>query len=280
MKVLNENFFGEVNMFDFFKDNKLAIIAGPCVIENKNITFQIATELKDIAADLDINFIFKASFDKANRSSIESYRGPGIESGLDILAEVKQDLKVPVLTDVHDVQSIQKIATVVDILQIPAFLCRQTDLVVTAAKSMCTVKIKKGQFMAPWDMQNVLGKAYSTGNKKIILTERGSCFGYNNLIVDMRSLAKMREFGAPVVFDMTHSVQLPGGAGKSSSGQREYIAPLARAAIACGVDGLFFETHPDPSKALSDGPNSIFLKDVRKLLSDFKVLHECISNLG
>ena len=259
--------------FEIGSRSKLFVISGPCVIESEAITLEIASKLKEIAQDLDINFIFKASLDKANRTSIKSFRGPGLEEGLRILAKVKHDVGVPVITDVHDVVSIPKIAAIVDMLQIPAFLCRQTDLVTTAASSGLPVNIKKGQFMAPWDMKNVLDKAYSTGNESILLTERGTSFGYNNLVVDMRSLAAMHEFGAPVIFDMTHSVQLPGGAGTSSSGQRKYIAPLARAAVACGVDGLFFETHPNPDAALSDGPNSVPLSAVKNLLTDLLDIH-------
>ena len=259
--------------FEIGSRSKLFVISGPCVIESEAITLEIASKLKEIAQDLDINFIFKASLDKANRTSIKSFRGPGVEEGLRILAKVKHDVGVPVITDVHDVVSIPKIAAIVDMLQIPAFLCRQTDLVTTAALSGLPVNIKKGQFMAPWDMKNVLDKAYSTGNESILLTERGTSFGYNNLVVDMRSLAAMHEFGAPVIFDMTHSVQLPGGAGTSSSGQRKYIAPLARAAVACGVDGLFFETHPNPDAALSDGPNSVPLSAVKNLLTDLLDIH-------
>lgn len=260
--------------FEVGSREKLFVIAGPCVIESEDTTMLIATTLKEITNDLGINFIFKASLDKANRTSINSYRGPGIDKGLEILAKIKHELNVPVLTDIHDVESINKIASIVDILQIPAFLCRQTDLVTTAASTGLPVNIKKGQFMAPWDMKNVIEKAYSSGNNKILVTERGTTFGYNNLVVDMRSLATMQEFGAPVIFDMTHSVQLPGGAGSSSSGQRKFIPALARSAVACGVDGLFFETHPNPSEALSDGPNSIPLDKVKELLTTLLEIHE------
>ena len=260
--------------FEVGSREKLFVIAGPCVIESEDTTMLIATKLKEITNDLGINFIFKASLDKANRTSINSYRGPGIDKGLEILAKIKHELNVPVLTDIHDVESINKIASIVDILQIPAFLCRQTDLVTTAASTGLPVNIKKGQFMAPWDMKNVIEKAYSSGNNKILVTERGTTFGYNNLVVDMRSLATIQEFGAPVIFDMTHSVQLPGGAGSSSSGQRKFIPALARSAVACGVDGLFFETHPNPSEALSDGPNSIPLDKVKELLTTLLEIHE------
>jgi 2-dehydro-3-deoxyphosphooctonate aldolase (KDO 8-P synthase) len=260
--------------FEVGSREKLFVIAGPCVIESEDTTMLIATTLKEITNDLGINFIFKASLDKANRTSINSYRGPGIDKGLEILAKIKHELNVPVLTDIHDVESINKISSIVDILQIPAFLCRQTDLVTTAASTGLPVNIKKGQFMAPWDMKNVIEKAYSSGNNKILVTERGTTFGYNNLVVDMRSLATMQEFGAPVIFDMTHSVQLPGGAGSSSSGQRKFIPALARSAVACGVDGLFFETHPNPSEALSDGPNSIPLDKVKELLTTLLEIHE------
>jgi len=259
------------------KDGKLLVIAGPCVIEDEVITMHIAQTLKDIAERLDVAFIFKASVDKANRTSVSGYRGPGFTEGLALLDKVKRELGVPVLTDVHTPETVQEVAEVVDMLQIPAFLCRQTDLVVNAASTKKPVNIKKGQFLAPWDMQHVLAKAHSTGNEQILLTERGTSFGYNNLVVDMRSLPVMGSLGAPVIFDMTHSVQLPGGAGGSSSGQRAFIPPLARAAVAAGVDGLFLETHPNPAEALSDGPNSLPLDQVEKQLSMLCRLHEIVS---
>ena len=248
----------------------LFLIAGPCVIENESDTLHAAKRLKEIAGDLDIPLIFKASYDKANRSSVDSYRGPGLDKGLDILARVKGDLNLHVLSDIHRFEEILPASKVLDIMQIPAFLCRQTDMVVEAASSGTIVNIKKGQFMAPWDMKNVISKAASTGNENIILTERGVSFGYNNLAVDMRSFPIMRDFGYPVVFDATHSVQLPGGAGTSSGGQREFVAPLARAAVAAGVDGIFMEVHENPDKALCDGPNSLPITDLKPLLRQLK----------
>ena len=253
---------------------ELFIIAGPCVVESEAITMQIAEKLKEVTTSLGVNFIFKASIDKANRTSVDSFRGLGYDMGLEVLAKVKRELGVPILTDIHTPESVNSIAEVVDVLQIPAFLCRQTDLVVNAAATMLPLNIKKGQFLSPWDMKNVLDKAYSVGNKNIMLTERGTTFGYNNLVVDMRSLAIMQNLGAPVIFDMTHSVQLPGAGGSKSSGQREFIPTLSRAAVAAGIDGLFFETHPNPANALSDGPNSIPLHKVRDQLEILLRIHE------
>lgn len=244
----------------------LFLIAGPCVIENEEITLSTASELKQICSELGINFIFKSSFDKANRSSIDSYRGPGLEGGLRILEKVKQELNLPVITDVHEDTPINEVAAVVDMLQTPAFLARQTNFIVNVAKAGLPVNIKKGQFMSPWDMINVVKKAKSTGNNNITLCERGASFGYNNLVADMRSLAVMRETGCPVVFDATHSVQLPGGQVTSSGGQREFVPVLARAAVAAGVAGLFMETHPQPEKALCDGANSWPLHRMKELL--------------
>ena len=223
---------------------KLFVIAGPCVVESEAVTMQIAEQLKEVTTSLGVNFIFKASIDKANRTSVEGFRGLGYDKGLEVLAKIKEELGVPILTDIHTPDSVKSIAEVVDVMQIPAFLCRQTDLVINASATMLPLNIKKGQFLSPWDMKNVLDKAYSTGNKNIMLTERGTTFGYNNLVVDMRALSIMGGLGAPVVFDMTHSVQLPGAGGTKSSGQREFIPTLSRAAVAAGVDGLFFETHP------------------------------------
>ncbi|THB67955.1 MAG: 3-deoxy-8-phosphooctulonate synthase, partial [Gammaproteobacteria bacterium] len=243
----------------------LFLIAGPCVIENEEITLSTASELKQICSELGINFIFKSSFDKANRSSIDSYRGPGLEGGLRILEKVKQELNLPVITDVHEDTPINEVAAVVDMLQTPAFLARQTNFIVNVAKAGLPVNIKKGQFMSPWDMINVVKKAKSTGNNNITLCERGASFGYNNLVADMRSLAVMRETGCPVVFDATHSVQLPGGQVTSSGGQREFVPVLARAAVAAGVAGLFMETHPQPEKALCDGANSWPLHRMKEL---------------
>jgi 2-dehydro-3-deoxyphosphooctonate aldolase (KDO 8-P synthase) len=244
----------------------LFVIAGPCVIESPKHPLMVARRLKEITGELGIPFVFKASYDKANRSSRKSYRGPGLERGLEILGEVKARLKVPILTDVHEPAQVEKAALVADIVQIPAFLCRQTDLVMEAARSQRIVNIKKGQFMAPWDMRSVVEKAASTGNHKILVTERGFSFGYNNLVVDMRSFPTLRSFGYPVVFDITHSVQQPGGLGDRSGGEAHYIDTLAPAGVAAGVDGVFMEVHEDPSRALSDGPNSYRLDRVRALL--------------
>lgn len=246
------------------------LIAGPCIIEDLDSTMCIAQELQRITDDLEIPFIFKASFDKANRTSINSYRGPGVEQGLDILHDVKQRLNVAVLTDVHTPEQAYMAGEVVDVIQIPAFLCRQTDMLVAAGETGRIVNIKKGQFLAPGDMQNAVDKVKSTGNHDIWLTERGSTFGYNNLVVDFRGLAIMRAMGAPVVFDATHSIQIPGGQGACSGGNREFIPLMARAATAAGYDGLFFETHPNPDKALCDGPNSIALGDMPDLLAKLK----------
>jgi 2-dehydro-3-deoxyphosphooctonate aldolase (KDO 8-P synthase) len=247
-------------------DRPLFLIAGPCVVESEALTLEIAGQLRDLTAGLGVPFVFKASYDKANRSSRGSYRGPGIEEGLRILAEVKRQLGVPVLTDVHEDTPFNEVAAVVDVLQTPAFLCRQTNFIVKACSQGKPVNIKKGQFLSPWEMGNVLDKAKSTGNEQVMACERGFSFGYNNLVADMRSLAVMRGFGAPVVFDATHSVQLPGGKGTASGGQREFIPVLARAAVAAGVSGLFMETHPRPEVALSDGPNAWPLPRMRSLL--------------
>lgn len=246
------------------------LIAGPCVMEDYDQTMHIAEELQRITAELSIPFIFKASYDKANRTSISSYRGPGIERGLDILHAVQQKLGLPVLTDVHSPEQTLMAGEVADVIQIPAFLCRQTDMLVAAGETGCIVNIKKGQFLAPGDMQNAVDKVKSTGNHDIWLTERGSSFGYNNLVVDFRGLPVMQAMGTPVIFDATHSIQIPGGQGTCSGGNREYIPLMARAAVAAGYDGLFFETHPDPDKALCDGPNSIALKDMPALLANLQ----------
>ncbi len=253
-------------------ENPLAVIAGPCVIESRDHAIDCAASLKNIFDEAGLPFIFKASYDKANRTSIESFRGPGIEAGLGILAEVKKEIAVPVLSDVHAVEEVDPAAEVLDILQIPAFLCRQTDLVIKAAKTGKPVNIKKGQFLAPWDMKHVVDKFKTTGNENVSLTERGFMFGYNNLVVDMRSLVVMREFGCPVVFDCTHSLQLPGGQGTTSGGQRELVAPLTRAAVAVGVDALFMEVHPDPDNAPSDGPNMIKMETLPDFLEQIKEL--------
>ncbi len=241
-------------------------IAGPCVIENESLTFEIARELQRITARYPVRFIFKASYDKANRTSVASYRGPGLEAGLAVLARVKETLGVPVVSDVHGVDQIAASAHVLDMIQIPAFLCRQTDLVVEAARTMKPINIKKGQHVSPFDMRYVVEKAASTGNQQILLTERGTVFGYNNLVVDFRSFGIMRALGYPVIFDATHSVQIPSQGGKSG-GNREFVLPLARAAAAYGIDGLFCEVHPDPDRALCDGANSLYLDSVDGLLS-------------
>jgi 2-dehydro-3-deoxyphosphooctonate aldolase (KDO 8-P synthase) len=242
------------------------IIAGPCVIEDTGLVLETAVELKRITTDLKLSFIFKASYDKANRSSGTSFRGPGLKEGLAVLAKVKETVGVPVLSDVHTSEEATAAGKVLDVLQIPAFLCRQTDLLLAAARTGRVVNVKKGQFLAPWDMANIVQKIETTGNHRLLLTERGASFGYNNLVTDFRALPIMRRLGYPVIFDATHSVQLPGGAGTKSSGQREFIAPLARAAVAAGCEGLFMEVHPDPDNALSDGPNMLPLAQVRALL--------------
>ncbi len=250
----------------------LVLIAGPCVMENEADTLHCAERLMTITNGLAIPLIFKASYDKANRTSVTSYRGPGLKEGLRILAKVKAALGVPVLSDIHSIEQVAPAADVLDVIQIPAFLCRQTDLVVEAARSGRVLNIKKGQFLAPWDMENVVGKALAAGNDRLILTERGVSFGYNNLVSDMRSLPIMRGFGYPVVFDATHSVQLPGGQGGSSGGQREFVGCLARSATAAGIDGVFMEVHEDPEQALCDGPNSIRLDELPGLLKKLKAI--------
>jgi 2-dehydro-3-deoxyphosphooctonate aldolase (KDO 8-P synthase) len=254
----------------------LVIIAGPCVIESYESCLRHATQLAEITTRAKLPFIFKSSFDKANRTSHESYRGPGLTEGLEILARVKREAGVAVLTDIHEPAQAAAAARVVDVIQIPALLSRQTDLIEAAAKTGCAINIKKGQFLAPWDMKAAVAKAEHAGNRRIILTERGFSFGYNNLVSDMRSLVIMRTFGYPVVFDATHSAQLPGGAagGNRSSGQREFVAPLARAAAAVGVDGIFMEVHENPDQALSDGPNSYKLADLPALLEKLKAIHQ------
>jgi 2-dehydro-3-deoxyphosphooctonate aldolase (KDO 8-P synthase) len=258
--------------FDAGIEQPFFLIAGPCVIESEQLAIDTAGALKEICARLDIPFIYKSSFDKANRSSGESFRGPGVDEGLRILAEVKRQIGVPVLTDVHEDTDLTAVANVVDVLQTPAFLCRQTNFILRVASAGLPVNIKKGQFLSPWEMGNVVDKAKSTGNEQVLVCERGASFGYNNLVSDMRSLAVMRETGCPVVFDATHSVQLPGGQGKSSGGQREFVPVLARAAVAVGVSGLFMETHPDPDRALSDGPNAWPLQEIESLLTTLKEL--------
>ena len=258
--------------FEVGLDRPFFLIAGPCVVESEQLVLDTAGRMQEITRALDIPYIFKASYDKANRSSRASYRGPGIEEGLRILSEVKRQLGLPVLTDVHEDTPMPEVAAVVDVLQTPAFLCRQTNFILNVSSQGKPVNIKKGQFLSPWEMRNVIDKARSTGNAQIMACERGFSFGYNNLVSDMRSLAVMRETGAPVVFDATHSVQLPGGKGDASGGQREFIPVLARSAIAAGVSGLFMETHPNPAQALSDGPNAWPLDRMRSLLEVLKEL--------
>ncbi|MHB1591447.1 MAG: 3-deoxy-8-phosphooctulonate synthase [Sulfuricella sp.] len=267
--------------FEIGLDQPLFLIAGPCVIESRQMALDTAGALKEICADLGINFIYKSSYDKANRSSSKSFRGKGMDDGLNILDEVKRQIKVPVLTDVHAIEEIAPVAAVVDVLQTPAFLCRQTDFIHAAASAGKPVNIKKGQFLAPWDMKNVVEKAReASGQENIMVCERGVSFGYNNLVSDMRSLMVMRETGCPVVFDATHSVQLPGGQGDKSGGQREFVPVLARAAVASGISGLFMETHPNPDQALSDGPNAWPLDKMRGLLETLKQLDALVKKQG
>ncbi len=272
----------EMNMHPFsvgdvtFGDGRLTIIAGPCVIESEAHALMIARECARRARDANLDYVFKASFDKANRSSHESFRGSGMQAGLEVLRRVREEVGVPVLTDVHDVSQIAPVAEVVDVLQIPAFLCRQTDLIEAAARSGRAVNVKKGQFLAPEDARNIVNKARAAGCEKLLLTERGASFGYHNLVVDMRSFPIMRGFGAPVVFDVTHSLQLPGGLGHATGGQSEYVEPLARAGVACGVDAVFLEVHEDPAHALSDGPNALPLARLATLLHMLRDLHDLV----
>ncbi|WP_096367574.1 3-deoxy-8-phosphooctulonate synthase [Thiohalobacter thiocyanaticus] len=266
--------------FEVGLDRPFFLIAGPCVIESEQLALDTAGELKAITDRLGIPFIYKSSFDKANRSSTRSFRGPGLEEGLRILQQVKDEIGVPVLTDVHEDTPLEEVASVVDVLQTPAFLCRQTNFIQNVARQGRPVNIKKGQFLAPWDMQNVVDKAREVGNDQIMVCERGVSFGYNTLISDMRGLAIMRATGAPVVFDATHSVQQPGGQGTSSGGQREFVPVLARAAVAAGVSGLFMETHPNPAEALSDGPNAWPLGSMENLLATLKVIDAAVKERG
>ena len=266
----------KLTSFEVGPERPFFLIAGPCVIESEQLVIDVAGRLKEMTAALKIPFIFKASFDKANRSSRSSFRGPGLEGGLKALAGVREQIGVPVLTDVHEDTPLDEVAAVVDVLQTPAFLCRQTNFIVAACSQGKPVNIKKGQFLSPWEMQNVVDKARSTGNNQIMVCERGFSFGYNNLVSDMRSLAIMRDTGCPVVFDATHSVQLPGGKGDRSGGQREFVPVLARAAVAAGVAGIFMETHPDPAKALSDGPNAWPLDRMKSLLSTLAELDSAV----
>lgn len=271
----------EMKSFDaggaVFGDGRLTIIAGPCVVENDEHALKMAKNIKDACERVGLDLVYKSSFDKANRSSIESFRGDGLEYGLGVLARVKKEIGVPVITDVHEPWQVEKVAEVADIIQIPAFLCRQTDLLVAAAGSGKAVNVKKGQFLAPWDARNIVDKLTSAGCEKILLTERGVSFGYNNLVVDLRSFPVMREFGHPVVFDATHSLQLPGGLGKATGGQAEYIEHFARAAVACGVDAVFMEVHDDPSRAPSDGPNQLPVERFEPLIKKLKSIHALVN---
>ena len=259
-----------------FGDGRLALIAGPCVIESMEHAMMMARECTERARAAGLDFVFKSSFDKANRSSIESFRGPGIEEGLDILRKIKEELDVPVLTDIHDITQVERVAEVADILQIPAFLSRQTDLITAASRTGRVVNVKKGQFLAPSDARNIVSKARRAGCEKLLLTERGASFGYNNLVVDMRSFPIMRQFGVPVVFDVTHSLQLPGGLGHATDGLSEYIEPLARAGVACGVDAVFMEVHDHPERAPSDGPNMLPLERLGPLLLMLRDIHALV----
>ena len=259
-----------------FGDGQLSFILGPCVVESAQHALYMAQEISDICKHVGVDFVYKSSFDKANRSSIDSFRGGGMEFGLGVLAQVKEEIGVPVITDIHEPWQVEKVAEVADMLQIPAFLCRQTDLLVEAARSGKAVNVKKGQFLAPWDAENIVDKLAAAGCEKILLTERGASFGYNNLVVDLRSFPIMRSFGVPVVFDVTHSLQLPGGLGKATGGQSQYIEDFARAGVACGVDAVFMEVHDNPAKAPSDGPNQLPLARLEKLLTKLKAIHELV----
>lgn len=261
-----------------FGTGKLTFLLGPCVVESAKHALFMAGEIKAICERVGVDLVYKSSFDKANRSSIESFRGQGMEFGLEVLAQVKEEIGVPVVTDIHEPWQAEKAAEVADILQIPAFLCRQTDLLIAAAKTGKAVNVKKGQFLAPWDAKNIVDKLREAGCEKILLTERGASFGYNNLVVDLRSFPIMRSFGVPVVFDVTHSLQLPGGLGKATGGQSEYIENFARAGVACGVDAVFMEVHDNPAKAPSDGPNQLPLSRLENLLTKLKSIHELVSS--
>ncbi len=252
----------------------MVLVAGPCVIEDREKTRDIAAYLKELTGRLDIPFIFKASYDKANRTSVDSFRGPGARKGLAILGEIKSEFAIPILSDVHNVEEVEPAAEVLDILQVPAFLCRQTDLILAVSRTGKPINIKKGQFLAPWDVTNVAGKVASAGNDRVVITERGAMFGYNNLVVDFRGVAIIQDAGFPVIFDATHSIQLPGGQGGSSGGQREFAPVLARAAMAAGAAGVFMEVHPNPDEALCDGPNSLRLEDLSNVLTRLKRIHE------
>jgi len=260
------------------KGSAFLLIAGPCVIEDYSTTYEIASFLKKIAEQLKLPFLFKASYDKANRTSVNSFRGPGFEKGLDILKSIKSELAIDIISDVHRISEVEKAAKILDVIQIPAFLCRQTDLIIKVSKTGKPVNIKKGQFLAPWDISNVINKAASTGNRQILVTERGTMFGYNNIVVDFRGIKIIQDLGYPVIFDATHSVQLPGGAGKSSGGQRDFAPLLARAAIAAGANGIFLEVHKNPDKALCDGPNSLKTDTLYELLKSLKEIKACLAS--
>lgn len=266
----------KLNNFTIGGNNGFTLIAGPCVLEDETAAVEIALYLKELTKKMQIPFVFKASYDKANRTSIESYRGPGLAGGLKMLEKVKNEAGVPVISDVHRFEEIDEAAAVLDIMQVPAFLCRQTDFVVEVAKKAKIINVKKGQFLAPWDVVNIIEKIKSAGMEQILITERGASFGYNNLVFDVRALPIMRQMGYPVIFDATHSVQLPGGAGTASGGQREMVPYLARAAVAAGVDGIFMEVHPDPPQALCDGANSVYLSSLEKLLTELKKIDEIV----
>lgn len=266
----------KVGSFSIGGNEPLVLLAGPCALESLDRCLYIGRTIKEICGRLGVPYVFKASFDKANRSSFHSFRGPGMEKGIEMLGKIKEELQVPIVTDIHETYQAEPVAKVADILQIPAFLCRQTDLLYAAARTGRVVNVKKGQFLSPTDMRNVVDKLHESGSEKILLTERGASFGYNNLVVDMRSFPIMRSFGYPVIFDGTHSVQLPGGAGTKSSGNREYVEYLVRAAVGVGVDGLFLEVHDNPEEALSDGPNMLYLDKLEDLLKDALAIHEIV----
>ncbi len=278
MLVNNIQVKGPGNLsYEVGNDQPLLFIGGPCALESEELAVEVAGKMKEVCAKLGFNYVFKASFDKANRTSITSYRGPGLKEGLKTLAKIREQFQIPVISDVHEPNQAEAVAEVLDIVQIPAFLCRQTDLLVSVSKTGKPINLKKGQFVSPWDMKNAVNKIREGGTSKVMLVERGACYGYNNLVVDMRGFSVMRSFDCPVIFDATHSVQLPGGAGGKSGGQREFIEPLAKAAVAAGVDGLFMEIHPTPDKALCDGPNSIPLDDVERLLTIIKRVREAVN---
>jgi len=266
----------QIGNFTIEEDGPFFLIAGPCVIEDEETTSRVATFLKETSEAMDVPVIFKTSYDKANRTSLDSFRGPGVDKGLEIIQRVKEETGLPVLSDVHELAEIEMAAKVLDVIQIPAFMCRQTNLLLSAARTGLPINLKKGQFLSPWEMEPAINKITSTGNRRVFITERGASFGYNNLIVDMRSIAIIKDFGFPVVFDATHSVQLPGGSGTSSGGQREFVEHLSRAAVAAGANGVFLEVHPHPDSALCDGPNSLPLDQVRPLLGMLKKIHRLV----